>query len=104
MIYRDECGRYLRKLEPYSIPYLTEQSAGRNDRKRYATWQLERIDRQEPTKALAAGAGDEQVTLAILDVFRTTKIREAVHAVWGKVNDDRRSLQLFLVLRGCNAA
>ena len=89
MIYRDECGRYLRKLEPYSIPYLTEQSAGRNDRKRYATWQLERIDRQEPTKALAAGAGDEQVTLAILDVFRTTKIREAVHAVWGKVNDDR---------------
>ncbi len=89
MIYRDECGRYLRKMEPYSIPMLTKESAGRNDRKRYATWQLERIDRQEPTKALAAGAGDEQVTLAILDVFRTTKIREAVHAVWGKVNDDR---------------
>ncbi len=89
MIYRDECGRYLRKMEPYSIPTLTEQSAGKNDRKRYATWQLERIDRQEPGKALAAGAGDELVTIAILDVFRTTKIREAVHAVWGKVNDDR---------------
>jgi tetratricopeptide (TPR) repeat protein len=89
MIYRDECGRYLRKMEPYSIPMLTKESAGRNDRKRYATWQLERIDRQEPGKALAAGAGDEQVTLAILEVFRTTKIREAVHAVWGKVNDDR---------------
>jgi len=89
MIYRDECGRYLRKMEPYSIPALTEQSAGRNDRKRYATWQLERIDRQEPGKALGASAADEQVTIAILDVFRTTKIREAVHAVWGKVNDDR---------------
>ena len=89
MIYRDECGRYLRKMEPYSIPMLTKESAGKNDRKRYATWQLERIDRQEPGKALAAGAGDEQVTLAILEVFRATKIREAVHAVWGKVNDDR---------------
>ncbi len=76
-------------MEPYSIPMLTKESAGKNDRKRYATWQLERIDRQEPGKALAAGAGDEQVTLAILEVFRTTKIREAVHAVWGKVNDDR---------------
>jgi len=89
MIYRDECGRYLRKMEPYSIPALTEQSAGKYDRKRYATWQLERIDRQEPGKALGASAGDEQVTIAILEVFRTTKIREAVHAVWGKVNDDR---------------
>ncbi|MBA3453387.1 MAG: hypothetical protein H0T42_09880 [Deltaproteobacteria bacterium] len=89
MSYRDECGRYLRKMEPYSIPALTRESAGKNDRKRYATWQLERIDRQEPGKALAAGAADELVTIAILDVFRTTKIREAVHAVWGKVNDDR---------------
>ncbi len=89
MIYRDECGRFLRRMEPYSIPALTKESAGKNDRKRYATWQLERIDRQEPGKALNASAGDELVTIAILDVFRTTKIREAVHAVWGKVNDDR---------------
>lgn len=90
MIYRDECGRYLRKMEPYSIPLLTKESAGRNnDRKRYATWQLERLDRQEPTKALNASAADEHLTIAILEVFRTTKIREAVHAVWGKVNDDR---------------
>ena len=89
MIYRDECGRYLRKLEPYSIPTLTKESAGKNDRKRYATYQLERLDRQEPNKAFAAAAGDEALTLEIIAVYRSTKIREAVHAMWGKVNDDR---------------
>ncbi len=90
MIYRDECGRYLRKLEPYSIPTLTKESGGRaGDRKRYATYQLERLDRQEPNKAFAAAAGDEALTLEIIAVYRATKIREAVHAMWGKVNDDR---------------
>ncbi|HEY4179229.1 MAG TPA: hypothetical protein VGM90_20440 [Kofleriaceae bacterium] len=89
MIYRDECGRYLRKMEPYSIPVLTKEAAGKNDRKRYGTYQLERMDRQEPGKALAAAAGDEALTIAIIEVFKETKIREAVHAVWLKVNDDR---------------
>ncbi|MGE0396894.1 MAG: hypothetical protein AB7T06_09270 [Kofleriaceae bacterium] len=89
MIYRDECGRYLRRLEPYSIPALTKESAGKGDRKRYATYQLERLDRQEPNKAFAAAAGDEALTLEIIEMYRKTKIREAVHAMWGKVNDDR---------------
>lgn len=89
MIYRDECGRYLRKMEPQSIPVLTKESQAKNyDRKRYATWQLERLDRQEAGKALASAAGNEALTIAILDTFRTTKLREAVHAVWSKVNDD----------------
>ncbi len=89
MIYRDECGRYLRKMEPQSIPVLTKESQAKNyDRKRYATWQLERLDRQEPGKALASAAGNEALTIAILDTFRATKLREAVHAVWTKVNDD----------------
>jgi hypothetical protein len=89
MIYRDECGRYLRKMEPASIPALTAESMGKDyDRKRYATWQLERLDRQEPGNALEAAAGDEALTIAILDVFRKTRHREAVHAVWRRVNDD----------------
>ncbi|HEX3760792.1 MAG TPA: hypothetical protein VHW23_18890, partial [Kofleriaceae bacterium] len=89
MIYRDECGRYLRKMEPESIPALTTESMGKDyDRKRYATWQLERLDRQEPGNALDAAAGDEALTIAILDVFRKTHHREAVHAVWRRVNDD----------------
>ena len=89
MIYRDECGRYLRKMEPASIPALTRESLSRDfDRKRYATWQLERLDRQEPGKALDAALGDEALTIAVLDVFRTTHHREAVHAVWRRVDAD----------------
>jgi tetratricopeptide (TPR) repeat protein len=89
MIYRDECGRYLRKMEPASIPALTAESMAKDyDRKRYATWQLERLDRQEPGKALDAALGDEALTIAILDVFRRTHHREAVHAVWRRVDAD----------------
>jgi tetratricopeptide (TPR) repeat protein len=89
MIYRDECGRYLRKMEPASIPALTKESMSREyNRKRYGSWQLERLDRQEPGKALDAALGDEALTIAILDVFRTTHHREAVHAVWDRVDAD----------------
>ena len=89
MIYRDECGRYLRRMEPASIPALTRESQSRDfDRKRYATWQLERLDRQEPGKALDAALGDEALTIAILDVFRRTHHREAVHAVWKRIDAD----------------
>jgi tetratricopeptide (TPR) repeat protein len=89
MIYRDEFGRYIRKMEPYCEPALIREAQGRNyDRKRYATYQLERLDRQEPYKALASAVADEALTIAILDTFRTTHHREAVHAVWSKINAD----------------
>ena len=89
MMYRDECGRYLRRMEPASIPALTVESMSRNyDRRRYATWQLERLDRQEPSKVLDSVLGDEALTIAILDVFRRTHHREAVHAVWKRVTAD----------------
>jgi tetratricopeptide (TPR) repeat protein len=89
MIYRDELGRYIRKMEPYCEPALISESQGKNyDRKRYSTYQLERLDRQEPHKALESAVADEALTIAILDTFRTTHHREAVHAVWSKVNAD----------------
>lgn len=87
MIYRDECGRFLRRMEPTSIPALTLESMAKEyDRRRYATWQLERLDRQEPSKALDAALGDEALTIAVLDVFRKTHHREAVHSVWRRVD------------------
>jgi tetratricopeptide (TPR) repeat protein len=89
MIYRDECGRSLRSMEPYSIPALTRESLGKKaDRRRYATWQIERIDRQDATKALTAATGNEALQIAILDTFRETRHREAVHAVWSTVDHD----------------
>jgi tetratricopeptide (TPR) repeat protein len=88
MIYRDECGRYLRKMEPQSIPVLTVESQGSGDRRRYATYQLERLDRQEPGKALSAATTEEGLLIAILDAFRTTKHREAVYAVFTYIDHD----------------
>jgi len=89
MIYRDEVGRFIRKMEPYCIPALMKESQSRNfDRKRYSNYQLEKLDRQEPGKALGSATADENLTIAILEVWRATKHREAVHAVWGKVNAD----------------
>jgi tetratricopeptide (TPR) repeat protein len=88
VIYRDECGRYLRKMEPYSIPVLTKQSQGGGDRRRYATYQLERLDRQDPAKALAAATSHESLLIEILDTFRATKHREAVYAVFAYINHD----------------
>ncbi len=88
MIYRDECGRYLRKMEPYSIPVLTLESQKDGDRRRYATYQLERIDRQEPGKALSAATADESLLVAILDAFRVSQHREAVYAVFEYIDKD----------------
>lgn len=88
MIYRDECGRYLRKMEPYSIPVLTLESQKDGDRRRYATYQLERLDRQEPGKALSAATADESLLVAILDAFRVSKHREAVYAVFEYIDKD----------------
>lgn len=89
MIYRDEVGRYIRKMEPYSIPALTRESQGKGaDRRRYATFQLERLDRQDALKALAASQGNEALQVAVLEAFRAVKLREAVHATWTRVNDD----------------
>jgi len=89
MMYRDEVGRYLRKMEPYCIPALMKESQSRNyDRKRYSNYQLERLDDQEPGKALSAANADENLTIEILETWRKTKHREAVHTVWSKVNAD----------------
>lgn len=88
MLYRDECGRYLRKMEPASIPVLTVESQGTGDRRRYATYQLERLDRQDPAKALAAATSDESLLIAILDAFRTTRHREAVYAVFDYIDKE----------------
>lgn len=90
MIYRDECGRYLRKMGAYNLPALIiESESGTNyDRQRYATYQLERMDRQEPTKAVDATKDDENLTVSVMQAFKAVHHREAVHVVWAKVDAD----------------
>ncbi|MBK9037129.1 MAG: hypothetical protein IPL61_38775 [Myxococcales bacterium] len=88
MIYRDECGRRLRAMAPESVPALTIASQAKEvARARYATYQLERLDRQEPGKAMAATAADEDLRVAQLRAFGSSHHREAVATVLKFVDD-----------------
>jgi tetratricopeptide (TPR) repeat protein len=86
--YRDECGRTLRRMAPYSLPALIRGSEKHGDlsMSRYAVYQLERLDRQEPRKALA-DAPNEALKIAVLDAFKDSLYREAVYAVLDTVDD-----------------
>ncbi len=89
MIYRDECGRRLRQMAPYSLPALTKASqAAQKVTSRYATYQLERLDRQEPGKAVAATASDEDLRITLLRAFGESHHREAVGTVLRYTNAD----------------
>ncbi len=89
MIYRDECGRRLRAMAPSSLPALTEAfQSGDKARARYASFQLERLDRQEPGKAMEATDHDEEVRVALLQAFGKTHHREAVATVFRYIDDD----------------
>jgi tetratricopeptide (TPR) repeat protein len=88
LVYRDECGRYLRKMSPYSLPALirTSQSSRNASKARYARYQLERLDRELPFKALG-NAPTDAVRIAILQAYRDVHHREAVPAVLKMVDD-----------------
>ena len=88
MIYRDECGRRLRAMAPYSLPALTVASqASDKARARYASFQLERLDRQEPGKAMEATAPDEELRIAQLEAFGKVRHREATATVFAFIDD-----------------
>lgn len=90
MIYRDDCGRQMRKMVPFSVPALIVGSQNKKIKTmpKYANYQLERMDRQDPHKALAAGEGNEALQIAILQAFGSTEHREAVPAVFTMINAD----------------
>ncbi len=90
MTYRDECGRYLRKMAPYSLPTLIRASGDNNDapaQRRYAGYQLERIDRKVPAKAIHHASIDESLEVAVLDAYGASKPREAVGPLLATTND-----------------
>ncbi|MBL4635332.1 MAG: hypothetical protein JKY56_15835 [Kofleriaceae bacterium] len=87
LIYRDECGRYLRKMSPYSLPALIRGSQNLKSKsmKRYSRYQLERLHRQNAHKAILA-ATDENLKISILTAFAESQYREAVFAVLDTTN------------------
>jgi len=93
LIYRDECGRYLRKMAPYSLPTLIRNSGIRKRRSRnrsrirYATYQLERLDRQLAVKAINATGADERLRAELFHAFRDVFYRDAARPILEWVND-----------------
>lgn len=83
LVYRDECGRRLRHMSPVSLPALIRGSENRKHAyslRRYAGYQLERLDRENPHKAMQDADTDE-LKIAILDAFADSRYREAIYAV-----------------------
>jgi tetratricopeptide (TPR) repeat protein len=89
--YRDECGRFLRRMSPWSLPALiraAESPSGKNadkSRARYARYQLERLDRENPRKALNDAPTDE-LQVEVLQTFADSQYREAVFVVLDTVD------------------
>ena len=94
LIYRDEVGRYLRKGSPWSIPGLVRGAYGDGaEKRRYATYQLERIDRQAPHKALRAAEISEALQIELFRAFSDTLYREAVYAVLDNVDHNVETIR-----------
>ncbi len=86
--YRDECGRFLRKMSPWSLPALILGAESRKSDKslaRYAKYQLERLDRENPRKALNDAPTDD-LQIEILEAFADSQYREAVFTVLDTVD------------------
>jgi len=86
--YRDECGRFLRRMTPWSLPALIVGAESRKSDKslaRYAKYQLERLDRENPKKALNDAPTDD-LQIEILKAFADSQYREAVFTVLDTVD------------------
>jgi tetratricopeptide (TPR) repeat protein len=96
MIYRDECGRYLRVMSPYSLPALVRSAAivkKYSSERRYATYQLERMDLESPKKAVRAASGDEKLKAELLWSYGDSGYRAAVIEVLEFTNDDAPAIR-----------
>jgi tetratricopeptide (TPR) repeat protein len=89
LVYRDECGRYLRKMAPYSLPALLAEARDEDKRAigRYAAYQLERMDRKSPAKVLEQASLDETLEVAVLEAYGKSKPREAVGPILEAIAD-----------------
>jgi tetratricopeptide (TPR) repeat protein len=89
LVYRDECGRTLRKMSPHSLPTLLRASHERKrdagNYARYANYQLDRLSMNRPSYALAA-ALDDRMEVAMLRAIRDVRHPDAVTAVLDRVD------------------
>jgi hypothetical protein len=91
-VFRDECGRQIRSMESYAIPALVRLAHQKNlpgqsraKQRRYASYQLDRMDRARPSKAVST-ASDDRVRAEILHAYGETQALEAVETVLNQVD------------------
>lgn len=91
-VFRDECGRQIRAMDSWAIPALVrlmhQPNQGRQSmakQRRYASYQLDRMDRQRPSKAIST-APDDRVRAEIIHAYGETRALDAVEAVLGQVD------------------
>ena len=87
-LFRDEVGRQIRSMGSTALPGLARAARDRSSTKvallaRYANYQLDRMDRQRPSRAL--GSVDEQEQVELLRAYGDTRHPDAVVAVLGLV-------------------
>ncbi len=95
-VFRDECGRCLRALGPVGVPGLIRRQykPGKAMAKqhRYAAYQLDRMDRARPSKAVAT-APDDRLRAAILHEYGEARALDAVATVLDQVDASSRQVR-----------
>jgi hypothetical protein len=88
-LFRDECGRVIRSMGSYAVPSLIRIYNNRQrtnaKMRRYASYQLDRMDRLRPSKAVAS-APDDLTRAEILHAYGDARALDAVDAVLGQVD------------------
>lgn len=88
-VFRDECGRQIRAIGDAAVPELVplQHRAPLPKMRRYAAFQLDRLDRANPKKALGA-MPDERLRALLLHQYGEVRALDAVEAVLDYVDAD----------------
>src|SRR5262249_11196875 len=91
-VFRDECGRQIRSMESFAVPALIRLMHQKGPaalhlgkQRRYASYQLDRMDRARPMKAIAA-APDDRVRATIIHAYGEERALDAVEAILNQVD------------------
>ncbi len=91
-VFRDECGRQIRAIgDPAVAPLVRLQyekgppNVSLAKQRRYAVYQLDRMDRARPSKAVPA-ASDDRLRAELLHAYGEVRAPDAVEAVLDQVN------------------
>jgi tetratricopeptide (TPR) repeat protein len=87
-VFRDECGRAIRSMDSAAVPSLVllmHRDKALAKQRRYASYQLDRMDRARPSKAIAT-APDDNLRAAIIHAYGETRALDAVEAVLNQVD------------------